>query len=213
MDQLKSKNMYEKIGNLSIENKYINFFVFCISIQWCKDCQTVQTLYKTRINFRFLSNSFLSSCWSMKTKYLLYFQKVLPKLLFEWLYVYALVCIIEPLTRALWGSGCRATRRRAALQGSARWRAASSSALCRRSPASRTRAGGAPSRAAGPRTGSESQAPVRAPRKRTAPGRRPPRARSRRAPAVCPPPRPVRANGVGARNRVFSASHRTGTLT
>ena len=40
MDQHKLKNVYDKIVNLSIEN--INFYVFCISIQLCKDCQTVK---------------------------------------------------------------------------------------------------------------------------------------------------------------------------
>ena len=42
-----------------------------------------KTLYKTRINFRFLSYMFLSLGWSMKTKYLLYFENFLPKLRFE----------------------------------------------------------------------------------------------------------------------------------
>ena len=36
MDQIKIKNMYEKIGNLLIEN--INFYVLCINIKSCKDC-------------------------------------------------------------------------------------------------------------------------------------------------------------------------------
>ena len=65
MDHSKIKNVYEKHGYLSIEN--INFYVFCISTQSCKDCQTVQTLYKTRINFRFLSYTFLNSGWTMKS--------------------------------------------------------------------------------------------------------------------------------------------------
>ena len=39
MDQPKIQNVYEKNGHLSIEK--INFYVFCIGIQWCNNCQTV----------------------------------------------------------------------------------------------------------------------------------------------------------------------------
>ena len=65
MDQISLINVYEKIGKLSIKN--INFYVFHVSMQSCKDCQTVQTLYKTRINLPVLSDKFLSL--AMKTKY------------------------------------------------------------------------------------------------------------------------------------------------
>ena len=42
MDQPKLKNVYSiiKIVNLSIEN--INFYLVCINIQSCQDCQTMQ---------------------------------------------------------------------------------------------------------------------------------------------------------------------------
>ena len=73
MDQPKLKNVYDKNSNLSIEN--INFYVFCISIQSCKDCQTMRTLYKTRIYLLLLSYTFLSLGWSIKTNYQLYFKK------------------------------------------------------------------------------------------------------------------------------------------
>ena len=49
MDQPKLENVYEKSKIYQLK---INFYVLCIdiSIQSCKGCQTVQTLYKTRIN-------------------------------------------------------------------------------------------------------------------------------------------------------------------
>ena len=78
MDLPSLKKCMIEIENLSIEN--INFYVFYISIQSCKDCQTVQTLYKTRKNLLFLSYTFLYLDWSMKTKYLLYFQKIFPSI-------------------------------------------------------------------------------------------------------------------------------------
>ena len=46
----------KKIGNLSIKN--INFYVFCISMQSCKDCQTVQTQYKTEVIYDFYHTRF-----------------------------------------------------------------------------------------------------------------------------------------------------------
>ena len=47
---------------------------YVLAYKFCKDCKTVKILYKTRINFRFLSYTFLSLGWSLKTKYLIYFQ-------------------------------------------------------------------------------------------------------------------------------------------
>ena len=62
-----------KKGNLEIEN--INFYVFCISIQWCKHCTKLELISD-------FYHPFLS-IWSMKTKYLLYFQKFFPKNLID----------------------------------------------------------------------------------------------------------------------------------
>ena len=92
MDQPKLQNVYENNRIfLSIENINLYVLVFCISIQSCKDCQTVQTIYTTRINFRILLNTFLILGWFIKTKYLLYFKNILPKLRFEWLHYIVMV--------------------------------------------------------------------------------------------------------------------------
>ena len=61
--------MRKKIGDMLNDEKSVNFInsskALAISTQLRKDCQTVQTLYQTRINFRFLSYTFLSLGWFM----------------------------------------------------------------------------------------------------------------------------------------------------
>ena len=59
--------------------------MFYVLAQSCKDCQTVQTLYKTIVYFLFLSYKFLSLVWSMKSN-IYFISKNFPKLRFEWLY-------------------------------------------------------------------------------------------------------------------------------
>ena len=56
---------------------------FVLAYNGAKTVKQWQTMYKTRINFRFLSKTFVSSGRSIKTKYLIYFQKILPEVQFE----------------------------------------------------------------------------------------------------------------------------------
>ena len=83
MDQPKIKTVYENIGKLSRNN--INFYVFWINIKSCKNCQT-ELKHSTKLEKFSIFVTHVFELRFMKTKYLLYFKIVLPKLRFEWLY-------------------------------------------------------------------------------------------------------------------------------